>query len=399
MPVYFHIDLDAFFASAEVLDRPELAGQPVIVGGSGRRGVVSTCSYEARAFGVHSAMPIAEARRLCPQGVYLPVRMERYAHLSSQVMSIFEDFTPDVIRVSIDEANLDMTGTEKLWGQPAEAAALLKTRVRTDTGLSVSIGIAPNRYIAKIASGVRKPDGLVEVPAGGEEGFMLGLPLDKIWGAGPKTQARLAELGIEDMARLRSLSAQTLEAAFGRAGGAFLYKACRGQDPGIYGSEPKSRSISTETTFERDVRDRETLESVLLGMAEELAARMYHDGHSSRTVVLKLRDGSFDTQSARETRDGPFISSRDIYEGALDLLRKKWDGRPVRLIGLGLAQLGCQGGHQDSLFEDDATRRAHKAAAVEKAVFDASRRGLGTITRARLVKPKREHPAAPDDEA
>lgn len=386
MPVFFHVDLDAFFAAVEVLDDPSLGGKPVIVGGShSRRGVVSTCSYEARRFGVHSAMPIGEARRLCPKGIFRPVRMERYAELSSRVMSVFSDFTPDVIRVSIDEASLDMSGTERLWGPHEAAAATIKHRVAADTGLSISIGIASNRYLAKIASGLEKPDGLVLVRQGQEADFMLGLGLDKLWGAGPRTKGRLAELGIDSMATLLSLSAATLASIFGESGGGFLYKVCRGMDPGIYSAEPKSRSISTETTFERDVRDRQTLESVLLGMAEELCARMYEDGLSSRTVVLKIRYDDFETVSARETKPGPFIGSAGIYETAQSLLDRKWEGRPLRLIGLGLANLGVGTAEQGNLFEDDREKVAKRSAAVERAVFAASRRGLGKITRARLV--------------
>ncbi len=396
MKTYFHIDLDAFFASVELIDHPELEGKPVIVGGaSSRRGVVSTCSYEARRFGVHSAMPIAEARRLCPQGVYLPVRMERYVELSSKVMSVYADFTPDLIRVSIDEANLDMTGTERLWGPPVDAAAAIKLRVRLETGLSISVGIAPNRYLAKIASGIRKPDGLVLVAPGEEEAFMRGLELDKLWGAGVKTRGRLEELGLDTMEKLCSVGRETLCQLFGKAGGDFLYKGSHGQDPGIYGQEPKSRSISAETTFERDVRDRESLESVLLGMAEELCARMYEEGLSSRTVQLKLRYEDFETVGARETLRGPFIGSAGIYDAALRVLNRKWDGRPLRLIGLGLANLGSGETEQGSLFEDESERAAKKSAAVERAVFEASKRGLGKITRARLVaKPEKGKPKA-----
>lgn len=383
MSVFFHIDLDAFFASVETLDDPSLAGKPVIVGAApGRRGVVSTCSYEARKFGVHSAMPISEAVRLCPKGVFLPVRMERYAEMSARVMAVFSDFTPEVTRVSIDEASLDMTGTARLWGPPAAAAASLKARVRSDTGLSISIGVAPNRYLAKIASGLNKPDGLVIVEDGGEAAFMAGLGLERLWGAGEKTRQRLSELGVKDMAGLLSLSRGLLASVFGPSGADFLYGACRGVDPGVYAGEPKTRSMSAETTFERDVIDRETLEAVLLGMAQELAARMYGEGSSSRCAVLKLRYEDFETVSARETRQGPFVGSGGIYESAIRILNRTWTGRPVRLIGLGLASLGDGDGGQGSLFEEDGARVAR----LERAAFEAEKRGLGRITRARLVK-------------
>lgn len=220
---FFHVDLDAFFASVEQNDNPDLKGKPVIVGAQpGHRGVVSTCSYEARAFGVRSAMPISEAYRRCPQGVYVTPRIGRYSELSAQVMEVFSSFTPEVQRVSIDEAFLDMTGTERLWGEPEVAARLVKAKVLERTGLGISIGVAPNRYVAKIASGLGKPNGLVIVPPEGIETFMLRLPLSKLWGAGEKTQARFRELGIMSIAQLASFGEAQLSSLFGSAGGAFL---------------------------------------------------------------------------------------------------------------------------------------------------------------------------------
>jgi DNA polymerase-4 len=382
MSVFFHIDLDAFFAAAEALDDPSLAGKPVIVGASpGHRGVVSTCSYEARRFGVHSAMPISEAARLCPCAVFRPVRMARYAELSARVMAVFEDYTPDVIRVSIDEASLDMSGTERLWGAPAEAAAAIRDRVQKEIGLSISVGVAANRYVAKIASGTMKPAGLVIVEEGSEASFMSGLRLKDIWGVGPKSRARLEGLGIDSMDRLLSLSLECLESLFGRSGGGYIYGAARGIDPGIYGADARSRSMSSETTFERDVVDRELLESTLLGMAEELVARLYVDGSASRCAVLKLRYDDFETLSARETRREPFTGSGEVYEAALGLLDKKWGGRPLRLVGLALTGLGDGDAAQGSLFSPEGQR----AAIVERAGIEAARRGLGKLTRARLV--------------
>ena len=382
MSLFFHIDLDAFYASVEKLDDPSLEGKPVVVGGSlGHRGVVSTCSYEARAFGVRSAMPIGEAMRLCPEAVFLPVRMERYIQLSKMVMAIYEDFTPNVIRVSIDEASLDMGGTERLWGPPAVAAAEIKRRVRNGTGLSISIGAASNRYVAKIASGLRKPDGLVIVEPGGEASFMQTLRLKDLWGAGPKTRARLESMGIDTIARLASLPPDALVSILGRAGGAFVLAAVKGEDPGIYGAEPKSRSISTETTFDIDVSDRETVESTLLAMSEELVARLYAEGGSSNCAVLKLRYDDFETVSIRETRAEPLLSSQGLYDAALSLLGRKWNGKALRLVGLGLAGLDGGGNGQESLFDDPYA----KSARVERAVFEAGKKGLGKLTKARLV--------------
>ncbi len=391
MSVFFHIDLDAFFASVEVLDNPDLAGKPVIVGGAtSHRGVVSTCSYEARKFGVHSAMPVAEARRLCPQAVFLPVRMSRYLELSSRVMAIFGDYTPDMVRVSVDEASLDMTGTERLWGPPAMAANSIRARVAEGTGLSISIGVAANRYVAKVASGLQKPAGLVIVEPGSEAAFMLGLRLKDLWGAGPKTRARLLELGIDSVERLAHMSSSSLLSLFGKAGGVFLQAIAHGIDPGIYDGEPASSSISTETTFEHDVSDRQAIESTLMAMSEELVGRLLEQKASSRCAVLKIRYDDFETVSMRETRPGIFSSSGALYHASLALLAKKWDGRPLRLVGLGLAGLGDETVAQGELFEE----RDDRSARIDRAAFEAARRGLGKLTKARLVpKPTPKKPS------
>lgn len=382
MSVFFHVDLDAFFASVEVLDDPSLAGKPVVVGAApGRRGVVSTCSYEARRFGVHSAMPISEAFRLCPQAAFRPVRMARYAELSTRVLSVFERYTPEVIRVSVDEASLDMSGTGRLWGPAPVAAAAIRDSVHDETGLSISIGIASNRYVAKIASGTKKPAGLVIVPAGGEAEFMKGLRLKDLWGVGPRTRERLAELGIDTVERVLALGKESLSSIFGNAGGEFIYSAARGIDPGIYSGEAKARSISTETTFGKDVSDSGLLEETLLGMAEELFARLYAERASSCCVVLKLRYDDFETLSARETRPASFSGSGGVYEASKALLYRKWNGGPLRLIGLALTGLGETRSGQGSLFEEPGDREAK----VEKAGIEAARRGFGKLTRARLV--------------
>jgi DNA polymerase-4 len=382
--IFFHVDLDAFFASVEQLDHPEYSGKPVIVGAlPGGRGVVSTCSYEARAFGVHSAMPISEAARRCPGGIFVPVRMTRYSELSERVMRIFSSYTPDMRQMSVDEAFLDMTGTEGLWGPPEAAAKALKARVRSETGLGISIGIAANPYVAKIASGLRKPDGLVIVKEGEEAAFMLTLPITKLWGAGEKTQARFAELGLRTMAQLASLSEAGLESLFGKAGGRFLYDAARGRDIGMLGGPAESRSMSSETTFDRDTNDREFLETVLLGLAEQISYRLWIEGQRSRCLVLKLRLQDFTTFSRRITRDKPFGSSSEAYSAALCLLDSAWDGHTeVRLVGLGFADLedGTEA-VQGELFEDGGERKRR----AEKAVFDLEKRGIGELTRARCL--------------
>lgn len=383
---WFHVDLDAFFAAVERLDEPSLEGRPVIVGAlPGSRGVVSTCSYEARAFGVHSAMPIGEAWRRCPGAVFLPPRMDRYFEMSEKVMAIFGELCPEVERISIDEAFLDMSGTRRLWGGPREAASLLKRRVHEETGLTVSVGIGPNRYVAKIASGLEKPDGLVLVEEGGEEAFMLRLPLSRLWGAGEKTQDRFRDLGILTMADLVAKSAGEMARLFGEAGGRFLYQACRGGNLQIFGGRSATRSMSTETTFERDIVDREALEASLLEMALGLSLRLRKEGGQAKTLVLKLRLSDFSTTSRRLSRGETYGESLEIFADARALLDKSWNGRsPVRLIGLGFSDLGESGiPVQAGLFGGDDRRKR-----LEDAVFEIEDRGLASVVPARLVGKK-----------
>jgi len=387
---WFHVDLDAFFAAVERLDDPSLEGRPVVVGAlPGGRGVVSTCSYEARAFGLHSAMPIGEAWRRCPTAVFLPVRMDRYFEMSEKVMAIFGELCPEVERISIDEAFLDMSGTGRLWGRPREAALLLKRRVHEETGLTVSVGIGPNRYVAKIASGLEKPDGLVQVEEGEEEGFMLRLPLSRLWGAGEKTQDRFRDLGILTMADLASKNAVEMTRLFGEAGGRFLYDACRGRDLPLFGARSATRSMSTETTFERDIVDSEALEASLLEMALSLSFRLRKEGGVARTLVLKLRLSDFSTTSRRLTRGEAYGESLEIFADARALLEKSWNGRsPVRLIGLGFSDLAGGGlPVQAALFGGDDRRKR-----LEDAVFEIEDKGLASIVPARLVGKKSRRP-------
>lgn len=382
--VVFHADLDAFFASVEQLDDPSLRGKPVVVGAApGHRGVVSACSYQARAFGIRSAMPISRAYRLCPNAVFLPVRMERYHELSRRVMSVFGDFTPDVRPISVDEAFLDMTGTDRLFGPPREAAAALKRRIKDELGLAVSVGIGPNRYVAKLASARSKPDGLLEVSDGEEEAFMAGLPLSSVWGIGDKTRERLLAVGLDSVERIRSLSLDALKSMTGAACGAFLYGAVRGIDPGIFSDEPKSRSMSSETTYEHDVADPEILEATILALSQELMWRLMESGARSRTVHIKLRYEDFETTGAQETLGKWIASSDEIRAAALSLLRRRRDpSRALRLIGVGVANVENAGGNdQGELFEDASERKAK----VERAVLDLKQKKKATLTKARLV--------------
>ena len=384
--IFFHLDLDAFFASVEQTDNPALRGKPVIVGAApGHRGVVSTCSYEARAFGLHSAMPISEAFRRCPQGVFLPVRMSRYSEVSKNIMRILSGFTPDIMQISIDEAMLDMTGTRRLWGEPEDAAALLKKKVLDETGLTISIGASANRYVAKIASGIRKPDGFLLVPEGGEGEFMRSLPLERLWGAGEKTRKILMDSGIGTIAQLQTVSLAILEGKFGKTGAAFLSAASRGEDPGIFSGEAKSQSMSAERTFEFDTTDREAVSDLLLLIADELAARICDEGFSSCTLGLKLRFGDFSLISRQCTRSDPYSSAEEIFADAMLLLERNWDGKnPLRLVGAGLHNLQKGDCVQGRLFDAGNSRSEE----VRRTVQEIGKRGAGTLVRAKFLPGK-----------
>ncbi len=387
--VYFHVDLDAFFASVEQLDHPQYRGKPVIVGGSAdSRGVVSTCSYEARAFGVRSAMPTSQAMRLCPQAIFVRGRMERYCDKSAEVMAIFREFSPEVQRISIDEAFLDMTGTERLFGPPGASASRLKERVTEETGLTVSVGIAPNRYLAKIASGLSKPNGLVEILPGEEESFMLARPLKDVWGVGEKTRERLEGAGLKSVRDIKECPEALLATILGQAGAAFLYRAVRGEDNGIFAKETSTRSMSSETTFPTDVSDAYVIDTVLLELAEDLFFRMLDEGVTGNTVHVKIRYADFTTVSCQETTDLSIRDSRVLFEKAQALFRKKFDRtQPVRLVGLAVHGLkDARSGGQIGLFPDLMGEKRQK---VELAVYDLSKkRGKRLVKRARLLDPK-----------
>jgi DNA polymerase IV len=356
--VFFHVDIDAFFASVEQIDDPALVGKPVIVGARpGGRGVVSTCSYEARSRGVHSAMPIQEAVRICPDGVFLPVRMERYREASDAVFAVFESFCAEPQALSIDEAFLDMTGTGRLFGESAVSAAALKRDVSAATGLRVSVGIAPNRFLAKIASARSKPDGLLEVKAGEEIAFMDSLPLGRLWGAGEKTQERLRSLNLRSMADIRNLERDVIGRLLGKGTGDFLYHACRGIDPGFFQERDGPRSVSTERTFERDIADEETLEAILLDLCQESVHALIKKGLLANCVIVKLRYGDFTSVSARMSLKRPVSSIDDAFRIATALLReKRRPAAPLRLLGLGFSGLDEGDAAQGLLFDDDRRR-------------------------------------------
>lgn len=386
MSWFFHVDMDAFYASVEQLDTPELRGKPVIVGGQpGSRGVVSACSYEARRYGVHSAMPTSEAYRLCPTGIFLPVRMERYREVSRSIMRLFGDFTPEVRQISVDEAFLDMTGTQRLFGPIEESAAALKERVKEKSGLTISVGVAPSRYLAKLASDYDKPDGLYVVRPGEEIAFIDLLPLKKLWGVGKQLRRRLDSLGYDTPKKIRDESIHTLRGLFGPNSGEFLYRVSRGIDPGIYTGEALSHSVSAERTFERDIRDQELLEEKLLSLSEEVIERCFDEGVSGTVVLIKLRDSDFNTISGRRSFSIPIGSSQELFEEAKKLFLTKWEtGTPLRLLGVGVGKVLPHEESQGELFDDETGQKQRR---LEQAVHDLRRRfGDIPLGRARSLR-------------
>ncbi len=389
-PAFFHLDLDAFFASVEQMDHPEWAGKPVIVGAlPGGRGVVSTCSYEARTFGVRSALPISEAYRLCPQGIYVRPRMERYHELSQQVMAVLRASAPRFAQMSVDEAYLDLSGTQNLLGPEVEVARGLKEKIRGATGLKVSIGIASTWYLAKIASDFGKPDGLYVIAPEEIDGFMEALPLKKLHGAGGKTRQRLEENGITTVAALREMPREALRRLVGEGGAEFLYRACRGQADYNPFREAQSHSISAETTFGEDTADLEVLETTLKGLCQEVTFRAYDEGWKSRTPHLKLRWSDFTTVSAQTTLSHPVASSTELYRVIRQLFTSRWTkGRTVRLVGVGLGSLeGAGGPEQGDLFSTDSEKQGR----VEKALAELRKKHPGgvEVVRASLLNKNR----------
>jgi DNA polymerase-4 len=376
-----HVDLDAFFAAVEQRDRPELRGRPVIVGGDpSHRGVVSAASYEARRFGVHSAMPLRTAGRLCPQGVFLPVNGRKYQAVSRDVMAILRRFTPLIQPISIDEAFLDVTASRALFGDGETIARTIKRTVRDEVGLTASVGVATTKLVAKIASDLRKPDGLVVVAPGGEAAFLAPLPISRLWGVGEKTAIALREFGVRTIGDLAALPPDAMERRFGRHGASLVERA-RGIDPDPVSAGEPAKSIGHEHTFDLDTADREVIERTLLGMSDGVAARLRSAGLKAGTVTVKLRDSSFRTITRQTGLDIPADLTEPIYEAALELLRKELHGQRIRLVGVTASNFRDRG--QLAMFAGE-DRRRHQAAEA----LDRIRRKYGAraVTRARLVR-------------
>jgi len=335
-----HLDLDAFYASVEMLDNPEIAGKPVIVGGGGKRGVVTAASYEARKFGVHSAQPVATARRLCPDGVFLPVRMGRYKEMSDRVFEIFRRFSPLVEALSIDEGFLDVTGTERLFGGALEVARKIKEAVASETGLTVSAGVAASKFVAKIASDMNKPDGLTVVPRGKEKEFLGPLPVGKLWGVGKVTETALHRMGVKTIGDLASVPAENLKKRFGKHG-LHLHRLANGIDDREVEPEHEVKSIGHEDTYDEDIRDREAIGKELLSLAHRVSSRLRRKGFRGRTVTLKVKYHDFTQVTRAATLPSPTDDGATIYRTVIPLLKKTEAGRrPVRLLGISVSHFG-----------------------------------------------------------
>lgn len=375
MRYIIHVDMDAFFSAIEQRDNPALRGKPLVIGADPKdghgRGVVSTCSYEAREFGIHSAMPISIAYKRCPHALFLPVDMEKYSRESDQIGNIFYDFTPTVEKISIDEAFLDISESYHLFGTPVETAMLLKSRIKERTGLTASVGLAPIKMAAKIASDIDKPDGLVEVTQDKLLDFIWPLDIDKIWGLGKKSKIIFNNLGIRTIGDLAGKDLKEVEALFGKNGRLF-WTLANGVDEREVESDMEAKSVSNEYTFTEDTGDRITIESALVSLCEEVSGRLRSDNLKGKTITLKIRLEGFLTYTRAKTLDNPTNFVDTIYKTIQDLLNKfDRKGKKVRLVGVKVSNFAA-GPVQSTFFDPEDCQkqeRTHQATDKIKARF------------------------------
>jgi DNA polymerase-4 len=356
-----HVDMDAFFASVEVLDDPNLGGKPVLVGHDGPRGVVAAASYEARQFGCHSAQPMSVAKRLCPHAVVMPVRGGRYRQASEHVFAIFERFTPLIEPLSIDEAFLDITGSLRLLGSDESIARELKLAVKKATGLTASVGLAPNKFLAKLASDLNKPNGLTIIRGSDVDRVLAPLSVSKIWGIGPKTAARLEAERIRTISDLRSAPLEWLRRRFGADETEHFLRLAHGKDDRPVTPDRQAKSIGQEQTFGVDVADPQEVRAVLLEQVEQVARRLRKHGLRARAVTLKIRYGDFKTITRRATLADATDTTSPLWQAALSTF-DTWaakDFHPVRLIGMSASGL-TEGAGQLELFRDPGEERRRR---------------------------------------
>lgn len=384
-----HVDMDAFYASVELSRRPELRGRPVIVGGEGRA-VVLAATYEARAFGVHAAMPMAHARRLCPTAVVVPPDHRRYTAVSERVMAILGQVTPVLEQVSVDEAFIDVSGARRRLGSPGRIGRLVRERVRDELGLACSVGVAATKFVAKLASGLAKPDGLLLVPRAATVEFLHSLPVSALWGVGERTQQALARWGIETVAQLAATDVVTLQRAVGKANGVHLHDLAWGRDPRPVTPQRQEKSVGSETTFETDLVDDAAIEAQVLAMADRCARHLRAKGMVGRTVTLKVRTADFATVTRSRTLAAPTDVTADVFAAARDLLAAvDRRGLPVRLVGVRMEGLSASGGRQLTL--EEAAQETPASVRRAELVADEVRRrfGAGAVLRGATIESTR----------
>jgi DNA polymerase-4 len=392
-----HVDMDAFYASASLLSHPDLVGTPVIIGGSSNRGVVLSATYEARRFGVTSAMPMSRARRLCPQATVLPPEHALYSRISDAVMETFHSITPVVEPLSLDEAFLDVSGAIRLLGTPARIAALIRDVIADEQGITCSVGVAPTKFVAKLASGLAKPDGLVVVPLDEVVPFVQQLPVGALWGVGDKTEEALTRLGLRTVADIAHTPLETLTRALGEATGAHLHELSWGRDPRPVEGVERERSIGADETFETDIDDPVLIHRRLLRLSDRVAARLRSAGVAGRTVTIKVRFSDFTTITRARTLHQPTDTSRVVYETATALFDALGLQRArIRLVGVRMSGLVPveQAPVQGVLGEPE-----HGWRDADRAVDRASARfGAGAVGPASLINPERSpsHPTRRD---
>ena len=383
-----HVDMDAFYASVEERENPSLRGRPLVVGGRPeRRGVVSAANYAARAYGIRSAMPMAHAVRLCRDLLILPVRMSMYADVSRQIREMFHRYTPLVEPLSLDEAFLDTRASTRLHGPPAQVAQTIRQAIGHELGLVASVGVAPNKFLAKLASDHDKPDGFTVVEPDAVQAFLDPMPVERLWGVGAATLARLHALDIHCIRDERQADEAQLEQIMG-VGGSRLYRLAHGLDDRPVRPEHESKSISHETTFAEDVTDQDVLDSVLMELTESVCERLRGAGLEGRTITLKLRDATFRTTTASRSLPARTQSTGAVWRVARSLLGERYrPASPVRLIGIGVSRFDADGGGQIDLFAEPASRREATVDALTDRI--RSRFGRGAIGRGTRLRPER----------
>lgn len=385
-----HVDMDAFYASVEILDNPKLKGKPVVVGGASDRSVVSAASYEARKYGIHSAMATVQARKLCSAAIFLPVRMNRYRDASRQIMAIFHRFTPLVEPISLDEAFLDVTGSTGLFGQGPVIAGEIKSLIKRETGLTASAGVATSKLVAKIASDLQKPDGLTVVEAGLEREFLAKLPISKLWGAGGKTIESLAVLNVQSIGDLAALPREILTSKLGKHG-LHLHLTANGIDDRPVVPSREAKSIGHEETFNKDLTDLAIIKRELLELTTKVGERLRRHERQGQTITIKIKFYDFSTRSRSSTLAEPTSDTMEIFQQGWKLLQKTEAGRkPVRLVGISVSNLsGQENRYQQDLF--GKSRQREKSRRLNEAIDRINRKFGGmTINQATLIGNKKQ---------